>query len=99
MIVATQMPSTSYTTQLKNKNVSKPSTITPFNNHTSLSSQTMNYNDNIKGLKATLDELNPKLIKTEEIECSSLKTVQQQFLSHLIAKVQGKISSLEQKEN
>ena len=93
------MPSTSYTTQLKNKNLSKPSTIPPFNNHTPSSSQTMNSNDNIKELKATLDELKTKLIKTEEIECSSLKTVQRQSLSHIIAKVQREISSLEQKEN
>ena len=99
MIITTPTLSTLCAIQHKSKNLSKASTLSPLNNHSPPTSLTMNSEDNIKKLKATLEELKVELIKTEEIECNSLKTVQQRFLNHLIAKVQREISSLEQKEN
>lgn len=99
MIVTTPTPSASHATKHEIKNLSNAITQQSFDKLSPSSHQTMNADNNIEQLKATLEDLKRELNKSNQIECTNLKTIQQQFVNHLIAKVQSKISSLEQKQN
>ena len=99
MIVTTPTPPTSHSIKHNIKNI--PSTITQqsLDKLSPSLHQIMNPDNNIEQLKATLEDLKRELNKSNQIECASLKAIQQQLLNHLITKVQSKILCIEQKQN
>ena len=99
MTVTTPTPPASHTINHKIKNPSSTIIQQPLDKLSPSSHQTMNPDNNIEQLKATLEDLKREFNKSNQIECTSLKAIQQQFLNHLITKVQSKISCIEQKQN